>query len=198
MDLISSAFAQTEAPAAAPAAPAAVTEVPVAEGHKTFPPFDPKTFGSQLFWLVILFGLLYIVMSRVALPKVGAILEARDKKIAGDLAEAARMKEASDAAVAAYEQALAEARQNAHAIAQKARDAAKAEAATDRTRIEGELNKKLGASEAEIARVKTEALGSVDAIARDAVEAIVEALVGTKVEKAQVASAVAAAMAEGA
>ena len=198
MDLISSAFAQTEAPAAAPAAPAAVTEVPVAEGHKTFPPFDPKTFGSQLFWLVILFGLLYIVMSRVALPKVGAILEARDKKIAGDLAEAARMKEASDAAVAAYEQALAEARQNAHAIAQKARDAAKAEAATDRTRIETELNKKLGASEAEIARVKTEALGSVDAIARDAVEAIVEALVGTKVEKAQVASAVAAAMAEGA
>lgn len=201
MDLISSAFAQTEAPAAAPAAePAAVAEVPAVHGaeHHTFPPFDPATFGSQLFWLVILFGLLYIVMSRMALPKVGSILEARDKKIAGDLAEAARMKEASDAAVAAYEQALTEARQNAHGIAQKARDAAKAEAATDRTRIETELNKKLGVSEAEIARVKAEALGSVDAIARDAVEAIVEALVGTKVEKAQVASAVATAMAEGA
>jgi F-type H+-transporting ATPase subunit b len=108
------------------------------------------------------------------------------------------MKEASDAAVAAHEQALAEARQNAHAIAQKARDVAKTEASADRTRIEAELNKKLGASEAEIARVKTEALSSVDAIARDAVEAIVEALVGTKVEKGQVASAVAAAMAEGA
>ena len=65
--------------------------------HHTFPPFDPATFGSQLFWLVILFGLLYILMSRVALPRVGAILEERDNRIAGDLAEAARLKEATDA-----------------------------------------------------------------------------------------------------
>jgi len=196
----SSAYAQAEAPGEPGMAATATTQAPAAHGaeHHTFPPFDPATFGSQLFWLVILFGLLYIVMSRVALPKVGSIIEARDKKIAGDLAEAARMKEASDAAVAAHEQALAEARQNAHAIAQKARDAAKAEAAADRTRIEAELNKKLGASEAEIARVKTQALAGVDAIARDAVEAIVESLVGTKVEKGQVANAVAAAMAEGA
>ena len=65
-------------------------------------------------------------MSRVALPRIGSILEERDNRIAGDLAEAGRLKEESDAAIAAYEQALAEARQNAHAIAQKARDAAKA------------------------------------------------------------------------
>jgi F-type H+-transporting ATPase subunit b len=196
----SSARAQAEAPGEPGMAATTTTQAPAAHGaeHHTFPPFDPATFASQLFWLVILFGLLYIVMSRVALPKVGSIIETRDKKIAGDLAEAARMKEASDAAVAAHEQALAEARQNAHAIAQKARDAAKAEAAADRTRIEAELNKKLGASETEIARVKTQALAGVDAIARDAVEAIVESLVGTKVEKGQVASAVAAAMAEGA
>jgi F-type H+-transporting ATPase subunit b len=200
LDFISSAFAQTEAPATAPAENAAVTEVPGAhgEGHHTFPPFDPATFGSQLFWLVVLFGLLYILMSRIALPKVGSIIEARDRKIAGDLADAARMKEASDAAIAAHEQALAEARQNAHGIAQKARDAAKAEAAADRARIEGDLNSRLAASETEIARVKEQALSSVDSIARDAVEAIVEALVGTRVEKAQVAKAVEAAMAEGA
>ncbi len=198
LDLISSAFAQTEAPAtdlvAGTAAPAAAH----GEGHHTFPPFDPATFGPQLFWLVILFGILYFLMSRLALPRIGSILEQRDKRIAGDLAEAARMKQASDAAIAAHEQALAEARQNAHGIGQKARDVAKAEASADRTRIETELNGKLGAAEAEIAKVKTQALAGVDAIARDAVEAIVEALVGVQVGKAEVASAVAAAMAEGA
>ena len=214
MDFISSANAQTEAPAPAPDA-APVTSPPASEPaadahagtattaehggeHHTFPPFDPATFGSQLFWLVILFGLLYALMSRLAIPRIGSILENRDRKIAGDLEEAARMKEASDAAVAAHEQALAEARQNAHSIAQKARDAGKAEASADRTRTEAGLNAKLSAAEAEIAKVKSQALAGVDAIARDAVEAIVEALVGTKVEKAQVASAVSAVMAEGA
>ena len=208
LNLISPAFAQTEAPSephagehteVAPGEHGTATEAHAAGAeHHTFPPFDPATFGSQLFWLVILFGLLYVLMSRLAIPRIGAILEERDRRIAGDLAEAARMKEASDAAVAAHEQALAEARQNAHAIGQKARDQAKAEIAADRSRIEAELNGKLSAAEAEIAKVKSRALADVDSIARDAVEAIVEALVGTKVGKAEVASAVEAAMAEGA
>jgi F-type H+-transporting ATPase subunit b len=209
LSLITPSYAQTEAPAEAPAAEPhaveghgeAVAETQAgaeAHGgeHNTFPPFDPATFGSQLFWLVILFGLLYILMSRIALPRVGAILEERSARIAGDLAEATRAKEASDAAVAAHEQALAEARQNAHGIALKARDAAKAEIGADRNRIESELNAKLAAAEGEIAKVKASALSEVDSIARDAVEAMVEALVGTKAEKAEIASAVQAAMAE--
>jgi F-type H+-transporting ATPase subunit b len=203
LNLISPAFAQSEAPAEphagdAPAEHGTATEAHAAGAdHHTFPPFDPATFGSQLFWLVVLFGLLYVLMSRLAIPRIGSILEERDRRIAGDLAEAARMKAASDAAIAAHEQALAEARQNAHAIGQKARDAAKTEVAADRSRVEAELNGRLAAAEAEIANVKSRALADVDSIAKDAVEAIVEALVGTKVGKAQVASAVEAAMAEG-
>ena len=209
LSLVTPSYAQTEAPAEAPAA-----EPHAAEGHgeataethagaeasgaehSTFPPFDPATFGSQLFWLVILFGLLYILMSRIALPRVGSILEGRSARIAGDLAEAQRAKDASDAAIAAHEQALAEARQNAHGIAQKARDAAKAEIAADRNRIESELNTKLAAAENEIAGVKSRALGEVDAIAKDAVETMVEVLVGSRVGKDTIASAVQAAMAE--
>jgi F-type H+-transporting ATPase subunit b len=207
--IVSPSFAQTE-PAPDQAGEPHDAETPAAELHEgseaaahggehgSFPPFDPSTFGAQLFWLVILFGALYLIMSRVALPKVGAILEERDKRIAGDLADAARMKEESDAAIAAHEQALAEARQNGHAIAQKARDAAKDEIAADRSRIEAELGGKLSAAEAEIAGVTQRALADVDAIARDAVEAMVEALVGASVGKVEVAKAVEAAMAEGA
>jgi F-type H+-transporting ATPase subunit b len=203
---VSTSFAQEHAPAevegeqAAPAAEGAhaTTEAGGEHGggHSTFPPFDPSTFGSQLFWLVIAFGALYLVMKRVAIPRIGGILEERSNRIAGDLAEAARMKEASDAAVAAYEKALAEARANAHQIGQKARDAAKAEVDADRKKTEGALNDRLAAAETEIGKVKAEALSGVDQIARDAVETMVEVLVGSKVEKTQIAKAVEAAMAE--
>jgi F-type H+-transporting ATPase subunit b len=200
--LISTAYAQTETPEphGEPAAELHTgTEAAAGEHggeHSTFPPFDPATFASQLVWLAISFGLLLFLMSRVAIPRIDRILTDRANRIAGDLAEAARLKAASDAAIAAHEQALTEARQNAHSIGQKARDVAKAEIAADRGRIEAELNGRLSAAESEIAGVKTRALAEVDAIARDAVEAMVEALVGTKAGKSEIARAVEAAMAE--
>ncbi len=190
------AFAQSE-----PAEPLAAEELhegAEAHGggeHGAFPPFDPATWGSQLLWLAITFGALYYLMSRVALPRIAAILENRSNRIAGDLAAAGAMKEETDAAIAAYEQALAEARQNAHAIAQEARDETRATIDADRARIEGELQGKLGAAEARISEVKSEALAEVDAIARDAAAAIVGLLVGGKAGKSEVAEAVEAAMA---
>jgi F-type H+-transporting ATPase subunit b len=205
---VSTSFAQESAPAeaegghAAPQAEGgthATTEAGAEHGsggHSTFPPFDPSTFGSQLLWLVIAFGALYFLMKRIAIPRIGGILEERSNRIAGDLAEAARMKEASDAAVASYQKALAEARANAHQIGQKARDAAKADIDADRKKTEAGLNDRLAAAEAEIGKVKSEALSGVDQIARDAVETMVEVLVGARVEKAQIAKAVEAAIAE--
>lgn len=161
-----------------------------------FPPFDPATYGSQLFWLAICFGALYVLMSRVALPRIGSILEERSNRVAGDLAEAGRLKAETDAAIAAYEQALAEARQNAHAIGQKARDAAKAQVDADRGRIEADLQGRLDAADRRIGEVKARALTEVDAIAKDAVDAIVEALMGRRADEAEIAAAVRAVTAE--
>jgi F-type H+-transporting ATPase subunit b len=168
----------------------AETEAHGGEEHGAFPPFDPATFASQLFWLALSFGALYLLMSRVALPRIGGILEARSGRISADLTEAGRLKQETDAAVAAYEQALAEARQNAHAIAQKARDEAKAVIDADRKRIEAGLKDKLDQADARINEVKAQALAGVDAIAKDAAEAIVETLIGAGVPQADVARAV--------
>jgi F-type H+-transporting ATPase subunit b len=197
VNFISPSFAQSEEHTD-PAATVEMHEGAEAGGgeHGSFPPFDPATWGSQILWLAITFGALYYLMSRVALPRVGAILENRSNRIAGDLAAAGRLKDETDAAVAAYEQALAEARQNAHAIAQEARDKSKAEIDADRAATEAELQEKLDAAEARIAEVKTSALADVDAIANDATEAMVETLVGGEVAKSDVAKAVEAAMAE--
>jgi len=162
-----------------------------AEG--AFPPFDASTFPSQILWLVITFGVFYLFMQRVVIPRIGSILETRRDRIAQDLNEANRLKEEADQAFATYEQELADAKGRAHAIAQSARDAAKADADAERAKVEEDMTARIDKAEADIAAVKTEALAGVDAIASDTAAAIVTQLVGGKVTKASLTAAVKAA-----
>ena len=81
-----------------------------------FPPFDPSTFPSQLVSLAIAFVALYLIVSRIALPRVGGVIDARQKAIEGDLAQAQKLKDESEAALKAYESELATARSKAQSI----------------------------------------------------------------------------------
>lgn len=193
---VTPAYAEEAAPAAAGDHAAqgethAGTEVPAEGGHggNTFPPFDPATFSSQLFWLVITFGLFYIFLKKVVMPRLGGILEVRSNRIAQDLDQAAKLKSEADAAVAAYEQELAEAKANANTIGQKSRDEAKAEAEVARKGVEAGLEKKLAEAEERITAIKTSAMKDVGSIAETTASAILESLVG-KADKAEVAAAV--------
>lgn len=209
---VTPAYAQTapaapETPAAPGAAPAGDThaapagevhtETGVAHGEEhgsgVFPPFDPTHFSSQLLWLVITFGLFYILMKKVIVPRVGGIIEDRQGRIASDLEEAGRMKAEADAAVETYEKELAAARSKAHGIAETAREAAKAKAAADRSAIEAELTEKLAAAEARIGEIKAKAFADVGAIAEDTASAIVDQLIGGKATGDDIKAAVAAA-----
>ena len=147
-------------------------------GHGGFPPFQSQTFASQLVWLAIAFVLLYVLMSKLALPRVGALIEGRRKHIEGDIAEAGRLKTQSDDAAAAYEKALADARGRAQGIANETRDRQAAEANTRRKALEDQLNVKLADAEKTIAATKETAMSSVRGIAEDAARAIVERLTG--------------------
>ena len=89
---------------------------PPSETGAGFPPFNKETFGSQLLWLAIFFVALYLISSKLALPRVGSIIADRRRRIAGDLDETARMKDAADAAIASYEKALADARTRAQRL----------------------------------------------------------------------------------
>lgn len=184
---VTSAFAQESAPTAEGGQSG--TAVP-AEAEGTFPPFDPATFPSQLLWLAITFGLFYLFLKRVVMPRVGGIIDVRNDRITQDLDHAARLKGEADAAVAAYEQELAEAKTRANTIGQQANDAAKAEAETARKKIEAALDQKLGEAEARISSIKANAMKEVGTIAEDTASAIVEALVGGKASKAEIAAAV--------
>ncbi len=165
------------------------TEVPHQEG--VFPPFDSTFYPSQILWLVITFGLFYLFLSKVVLPRLGHTLEVRRDRIAQDLDTAAQMKEEADAAVAAYEQELVDARTKANAIGQEARDKAKLEAEANRRETEAGLDAKLAEAEARIASIKNSAMSEVGAIAEEAATAIVEAL-GGKADRTSITSAIAA------
>jgi F-type H+-transporting ATPase subunit b len=165
------------------------------EGHKgAFPPFDPHTFPSQLAWLVITFVILYVVMAKLAIPRVGSIIEDRQKRIADDLADAQKAKEQADAAIAAYEKALADARGRAQGIANEMRERQAAAAEASRKQLEAQLHGRLVEAEGVIAATKTAAMGNVASIAADAAAAIVQRLIGIAPGDQAVAAAVADAL----
>jgi F-type H+-transporting ATPase subunit b len=176
-----------------PGAPQAHTEQPAGGHGGGFPPFNAETFPSQLLWFVLAFGALYLLMSKVALPRVGAVLDHRQNKITGDLDLAAAAQKQADDASKAYDKTVADARARAQAMGQEA--AAKAAAETDARRktIENELNVKLAAAEAQISAAKTAAMANVDQIARDTAASIVQRLTGVAPAADAIASAVASA-----
>lgn len=198
---VTAAYAQSTTPPEGEtphAAPGDVhTETGVAsEGHHgsgVFPPFDQSTFASQLVWLAITFGLFYLLMQKVIMPRIAAILTTRHDAIARDLDAASRSKADADAAIASYEQELAAARAKGNAIAASAREAAKVKAAADRAAIEAALNDKIVAAESRIADIKASALADVGAIAEETASAVVEQLLGRDVPRTEIASAVKAA-----
>jgi F-type H+-transporting ATPase subunit b len=170
------------------AEPTAHTEVPA--GQNKFPPFQSEHFPSQVLWLTVTFVLLYVLMSRIALPRVGAIFAERSKRIADDLAAAHSLKERSEAAGAAYQKALADARARAQAIANETREKQTVEAETINKRLEAQLHEKLAAAEQSIAETRSAAMANVGSIAAETAAAIVERLIGTTPSQQEVAAAI--------
>jgi F-type H+-transporting ATPase subunit b len=166
---------------------------PPSEHGGGFPPFQKETFGSQLLWLAIFFVALYLIASKLALPRVGSIIADRRKRISSDLADAARMKDAADAAIASYEKALADARARAQAIAAQTRGEINAKAEARRKTVEASLHAKLTAAEQTIAATRNAAMANVQAIAQDVAVAIVTRLTGKAPSKTATAAAVKAA-----
>ena len=161
-------------------------------GKHAFPPFESQHFPSQLFWLALTFILLYVLMSRIALPRVASIFAERSKRISDDLAAANRFKEQSEAANAAYLKSLADARARAQGIANATREEQSAQAAATNKKLEAQLHEKLAAAEQSIAATRTAAMGNVAGIATETASAIVERLIGTAPAHPDVTAAVAA------
>lgn len=158
----------------------------------SFPPFDATTFPGQLFWFAVTFGLTYILMSRVALPRVGGIIADRRAKVESDLQQAAAAQKSAEDAHAAFEAGLAKAKADAQGIARVARDTVSREGDARRHAVEADLAARLAKAEETINATKAKAMANVESIASEAASAIVERLGGAAPKAADVASALGA------
>ena len=160
-------------------------------GHKApFPPFQKDTFASQLVSLLVAFVALYLIVSRIALPRVGSLLDERQNKIEGDLATAQKLRDESDAALKAYESELASARSRAQAIGAETREKLNAASEAERKTLEERLSVKLAEAEKTIAATREAAMSNVRSIASDAAIAIVQRLTGVAPDRRSVNKAV--------
>jgi F-type H+-transporting ATPase subunit b len=158
-----------------------MTALLAAGGGGNFPPFDTTTFASQLFWLAIVFGALYYLMSTVIVPRIGGILDDRASRIAADLAAAEKAKAEADASGVAFEKSLTDARNNAAKLASDTREKMNASLEASKKTLEAELSAKITKAESAIAETKAKAMASVKDIAAEAADAIITQVTGKTV-----------------
>jgi F-type H+-transporting ATPase subunit b len=154
-----------------------------------FPPFESWHFAPQFIWLVLVFGALYVLMSRLALPRVADILTTRDKSLTADL-DAARASQAKAQLAAKHNDAtLAAKKDEAQTIGREAQAKAAAEASALRAAAEQKFAQALAAAEARIAAEKAEKMAHVESVAKEAAAAILAKLTGSAVDPAAIDAA---------
>jgi F-type H+-transporting ATPase subunit b len=155
-----------------------------------FPPFKTETYPSQLFWLTVTFAFLFVVLWRVAGPRIAGVLAEREGRIAGDVSNAERSKKEAEAALAAYHSALAKARQSAQATAEENRKRIGAEVDRAKAQADEKAREASAAAEARLTQARTDAKDRILKAAGDAAVDIVSRLTGDNVSSADAAAAV--------
>ncbi len=154
------------------------------------PQLNFQDFAPQLFWLAVSFVVLYLIMSRIALPRVGSILEERSNRISADFAAAAKLREDTEKAIADYEKALADAKARAQQIAREAREKMTADIEQERATVDRQISEKMADAEERITSLKESALSHVDEIAVETTEALIARLLGKPVDRSEIQGAV--------
>ncbi|HMA14741.1 MAG: F0F1 ATP synthase subunit B' [Bacteroidota bacterium] len=158
------------------------------------PQLDPSVWPTQLFWLALTFIALYLIVWRVALPRIADVLEARQRRLDDDLKKAAALKDEAEAILAEYEKMRAGAQASAQEVLQKAQDAMKAEAERQGRELAARLSQQTDEAEARIGQAKAAALSSLEGTVNEVVAAATEKLIGVKAGDQEIARAVGSVM----
>lgn len=155
------------------------------------PQFDFSTWSSQIFWLVVTFGLLYFILAKFILPRIGQGISDRGDRIADDLDAASRMQREAEQAEIEYERVMAAARAKAHNIAETTRNAVNDEIAGEIETAEADFAAKQAIADENISKIRSAALAKIDTVAAETAGAVVEKIGNIKPTAAQIKSAMA-------
>lgn len=154
------------------------------------PQLDPTTFGSQLFWLALTFGTLFLVLTFVILPRIGGTITMRQSRLQDDLEAAERLRDEAQAALVAYEEALSAARTQAVKLAQEVRADIQAEMDRQKADIDAQIASRVSEAEQRLQASRNDAMSNIRASAIDVIGDIVEAVSGSVPDRAAVDGAV--------
>jgi F-type H+-transporting ATPase subunit b len=159
-------------------------------GAVGMPQLDPAIWPNLIFWLVVSIVLLYLILSRVALPRLGSVLAERQDAISNDLEMAALLRRRAEEAEASYDKALADAREEAARIGEATRNEMQAELKALMAKADAQIAAKSAESERRIAEIRDGAARDVEEVARETAQAIVSALMPKLADQAAVDAAV--------
>ena len=159
-------------------------------GGAGMPQLDFSTFPNQIFWLAVTLVVIYLILSRIALPRIGSVLAERSGTITNDLSAADDLNQKAKAAEAAYEKALADARIEASKIIAGAKAEIQAELGVELNKANAEIATRSAESEKAIMAIRDSAVLNLTTVAKDTAEALLASLGGTA-DAATVAAAVA-------
>ncbi len=154
------------------------------------PQFDPTTFASQLFWLLVTFGLLFVIASRVLLPRIAGLLEARQERIDDDLDRAAALKDEAEAILATYNKTMADGKAEAQGLLRQATEEMAAAGAKRHEQLAAKLAGEVAEAETQIHKAKAAAVDNIGQVAGEVAQAAVGRLIGVEVDQATAGKAV--------
>ena len=160
------------------------------------PQLDPSTFASQLFWLTVTFIPLFIILWKVALPRISATIETRRARIEADLDKAAALRDDAARALAEYEKSLASAHEKARDKLRQLAEELAAQSAERHAALGAKLAAQIKEAEARVTAAKDQALANIKTVAGEAAAAATERLIGVKASGAAIEKALAAVIGE--
>ncbi|MCB1368781.1 MAG: F0F1 ATP synthase subunit B' [Rhodobacteraceae bacterium] len=162
----------------------------VAEHYQGMPQLNPDWFSNQIFWLVVTLVVIYLILTKVALPRIAAVLADRANAISSDLEQAERLKQKAVEAEDAYNKALAEARAEANRIVAEARAEIQVDLDAATAKADAEIAARTVESEKAIAEIRAGAMKSIEQVATDTASAVIQAIMPGTGDDKSVAAAV--------
>ena len=154
------------------------------------PQLNPEFWISQIFWLILTFGILYVVLAKLILPKISANLELRRSQIQENIEAAEKQRENSESKLKEYDQIIFKSKLEAKNIIKETRDKALRDISLKRETLEKQINDELKKAEDEINILKKTSPEKINKIAIETSSEILKHLIGTEINNSSISAIV--------